>query len=102
MRQMVGLEDLGQGLAFGGDAEPRRRLPRRRRLVAQGFPPAPNTMVREGGAEKHRHDLRTFQSAGQVLVDLFFWGLYVLEKLIEQRVVEIGQLLDQTGAGGSL
>ena len=63
--------------------------------MAQRLPQPPYAMVGLPRAEKHRHDLRAFQGAGQVLVDLLLWRLDFFEQLLEQCVVEIGELFDQ-------
>ena len=96
---MVGLDHLGQGLAFGSDAEPSGGLPRARRLVAQRLPQAADAPIRECRAEKHRHYLRPFEGAGQVLINFLLRRLGFLEQLFEQLIVKIGKLLDQAGAG---
>ncbi len=56
-------------------------------------------MVLPRGAEEHRHDQVLLQILRQVRIDILLRRLGVLEQLLEQRVVEIGELLDQFGAG---
>ena len=83
MRQVVGLEDLGQGLTFGGDAEPFCGLARARRLVAQRLPQAAHAVILSGRADKDRDDQVALKILGQMLVDLLLRGLHVLEQLFQ-------------------
>src|SRR6516164_489847 len=101
MRQVVGLDHLRQRLALGGDPESLGGGLRRRRLVPQRLPQAPNAPIRERRAEEHRYNLNLAQSARQVSVDLLLWRLDILEQLLEQRIVEIGELFDQIRSRGA-
>ena len=70
--------------------------------MAQCLPKTAGAVILGRGAEKHRHDQVLLKILGQVLVNLFLRGLHILEQLLEQLVVEIGELLDELGAGFGL
>ncbi len=102
MRQVIGLEDLGQRFACRGDAEPRRRIGRARRLVAQRLPQPAHAIILPRRAGEHRDDQVLLKILGQVLVDFLVRRLLVLEQLFQESVVEIGEFFDEAGAGGTL
>src|SRR6266702_2094722 len=102
MRQVIGLEDLSEWLAGGGDAEARRGLGWAGRLMAQRLPQPADAIILAGRPDKYRGDQIALKILGQVLVDLLFGGLHVLEQLLQERIVEIGQLLDDAGPGLAL
>ena len=102
VRQVERLEHLRHRLAVRLDAEAGGRLLRARRLMAQCLPKTAGAVILGRGAEKHRHDQVLLKILGQVLVNFFLRGLHILEQLLEQLVVEIGELLDELGAGFGL
>src|SRR3546814_1888926 len=62
-----------------------------RRLVAQRFPQARDAVALRGGAEQHRHDEIVGEILAELLVDLGGGRHLVLEQLLEQPIVEVGE-----------
>ena len=103
MRQVIGLEHLRQRLALRRDAEPRRGL--LPAPASRGAAPSTAGARRNPARAEPRNTgtIRFFcKILGQVLVDLLLRGLHVFEQLLEQLVVEIGELFDEAGAGVAL
>ncbi len=92
MGHVIGLEDLGDVVGLvRNQAETRRRGFRPRHLVAQRFQQAAHAMVAISRAEEDRHDQIAGQILGQLLIDLVLRGDRILEQLLQQLVVEIGE-----------
>ncbi len=98
MGGVEGLEHQRHRVAAGLDAEPRRGLGDARRLVAQRLQ-EPQHAVRAGGdAEQHRADLALAQLLGQIVEHLVARRLDVLEQLLHQLVVVVGERLQHREA----
>ena len=81
-------------LAVFGDAEPLARVLDIRRLVAERLQEPHDAVAVERGADQHRHDLPGAQLGGEVGEDLVARRLDVLQQLLHQRVVVIGEALE--------
>jgi hypothetical protein len=94
------LHDLHHGTRAIGESETRARLLHRRCLMADGLQQPGDAVAVLGRADEHRTDLARPHLFGQVLEDQVLFRLYVLEQLLHQHIVEIGDLLEHRGAGG--
>ena len=93
MRGVEGLEHQRQRIVAGFGAEPRDRLGDAGRLVAQRLEQAQHAVLAGGDAEQHRDDQPLAQFLGQIVEHLVARRLDVLEQLLHQLVVVIGQRL---------
>ena len=98
MGQVIGLDHLRHAARRTRRCRAAPRGVRPRRLVAQRLPQPAHAVILQSGAEKHRHDQVAAPILPQLPVDLVLRGLHILEQLLQQLVVEIGELFDQPGA----
>ena len=92
---MEGLEDARRRLARGGDAVARGRGSGLGRLVAERLQEPAHAVLALGGTEEDGHEPVLLHGAREVLVDLGLVGDRVLEELLQERVVEIGECLEE-------
>jgi hypothetical protein len=94
MLQMHGLEYIGQRVLSGiGSAEALRGLGNTGRFMAQRLHQPEHAVLARRGAEQHRADQAFAQFAGEIVEHRIARRLDVLEQLLHQRIVVIGQFL---------
>ncbi len=96
--QMHGLEDIGQRVLLLLDAEPAGGLGNTGRLVAQCLHQAEHAVLAARRAEQHRTDQAFAQFAGEIVEHGIARRLDILQQLLHQRVVVIGELLQHREA----
>ena len=94
MLQMHGLEHIGQRILSGlGSAEPLCGFGDVGRFMAQRLHQPQHAVLAHRGAEQHRTDQAFAQFAGEIVEHGIARRLDVLEQLLHQHVVVIGQFL---------
>ena len=100
MGHVIGLEHLGHRIArLGHKAQPRRRGLGPRHLMAQRLQQAAHAIVALGGAEEDGDDEVGGQILAQLLIDLVLRGHRILEQLLQQLVVVVGERFQQLATG---
>ena len=100
MLQMHGLEHIGQRiLSRVGRAEPLCGLGNAGRFMAQRLHQPQHAVLAHRGAEQHRTDQAFAQFAGEIVEHRVARRLDILEQLLHQRVVVIGEFLQHREAG---
>ena len=97
--QMHGLEHIGQRILGRGHAEALGGLGHAGRFMAQRLHQPQHAVLAHGGAEQHRTDQPFAQFAGEIVEHRVARRLDVLEQLLHQRVVVIGELFQHREAG---
>src|SRR6266446_1456020 len=97
--QMYGLEHIGQRILARSGAQTLCRLSYAGRFVAQRLHQAEHAVLARGRAEQHRTDQSFAQFAGQVVEHGIPRRLDILEQLLHQRVIVIGELFQHREAG---
>ena len=97
--QMQRLEHIGQRLLLRRHAEPLRRLGDAGRFVPQRLHQPQHAVFARRGAEQHRADQAFAQFAGEIVEHRVARRLDVLQQLLHQRVVVIGELFQHREAG---
>src|SRR4051812_1562938 len=93
------LEDEAEAVPGLGNAESFCGLRDTWRLVAQRFHQAQHAVFAGGGAQQHGADQPVAQFAGEIVEHGIARWLDVLEQLLHQRIVVIGELLQHREAG---
>ena len=87
------LEHQRHGIGAGLDAEPLRRFADARRLVAQRFQEPQHAIRARGDAEQHRTNDAVAQFLREIVEHLVARRLDILEQLLHQLIIVIGQRL---------
>ncbi len=96
--QMHGLEDIAERVLGRGHAEPLGGLRDTGRLMAQRLQQPQHAVLAARAAEQHRTDQPFAQFAREIVEHGVARRLDVLEQLLHQRVVMIGELLQHREA----
>ena len=97
--QMHGLEHIGQRILGRGHAETLGGLGHAGRFMAQRLHQTQHAVLARGGAEQHRTDQPFAQFAGEIVEHRIARRRNILEQLLHQRVVVIGELFQHREAG---
>ncbi|MHC2402946.1 hypothetical protein ACVMGC_007490 [Bradyrhizobium barranii subsp. barranii] len=97
--RMQRLEDVAERLLAGRHTETLCSFLDAGRLVAQGLHQAQHAVFTRGGTQQHGADLPLAQFAREIVEHRIARRLDVLEQLLHQRVVVIGELLQHREAG---
>src|SRR5713101_6675834 len=99
MLQMNGLEHIGQRILGGRRAETLCGRSHTGRFMAQRLHQAQHAILAHRGAEQHRTDQSFTQFAGEIVEHRVARRRNILEQLLHQRVVVIGELFQHREAG---
>ena len=97
--QMHGLEHIAQRILGRGSAEPLGGLGHAGRFMAQRLHQPQHAVLAQRRAQQHRTDLPLAQFAGEIVEHRVARRRDVLEQLLHQRVVVIGELFQHREAG---
>ena len=97
--QMQGLEHIGQRILLRGRAEPLGGFGHAGRFVAQRLHQPQHAVLADRRAQQHRTDQAFAQFAGEIVEHRIARRRDVLEQLLHQRVVVIGELFQHREAG---
>src|SRR5258708_11844569 len=97
--QMHGLEHIGQRILGRSCAQTLCGLSHARRFMAQRLHQAQHAVLARSRAEQQRTDQPFAQFAGQIVEHSIPRRRYILEQLLHQRVVVIGELFQHREAG---
>ena len=96
--QMHGLEHIGQRILLRRHAEPLRRLGHAGRFVPQRLHQPQHAVFARRRTEQHRTDQAFAQFAGEIVEHRVARRLDVLQQLLHQRVVVVGELFQHREA----
>ena len=96
---MHGLEDIAHRIFGRGRAETPRGVRHAGRFMAQRLHQPQHAVLARGRAEQHRADLPLAQFAGEIVEHRVARRLNILQQLLHQRVVMVGELLQHRETG---